>query len=198
MLHKGHYLVCGMPRSGKGQLMRKVAKDYRSAGIPVLYWTSKEAEKIGVERFVDRVFDDPNEFYTYAESVLPKTAAEGVGLILIIDEAADFQQTHPNELRKILNKWPAYGVECFVQVQRAKMVPPNVRNACDNVIAFKQRPDDARILAESYGDDLIHCGSESMPAGCFIQRSGIYGATVWGKSWEIKNGVFRSVADFAG
>ena len=188
MLHKGNYLVCGMPRSGKGQLMRGLADRYRRKGLPVLYWTSKEAERIGVQDIVSKVFTDPLEFFNYASRVKDVSPC-----IIMIDEGADFQQMNPNELRVILNQWPAYGVETYVQVQRAKMVPPNVRNACDNCISFKQRPDDAQILSDSYGDVFLHVGAEYMPQGCFISREGIYADPVFGKSWEIVNEQFRRV-----
>ena len=145
MLHKGNYLVCGMPRSGKGQLMRGLAERYRRAGLPVLYWSSKEAELIGVKKLVDYCDSDPDAFFAYSEKIVKgfwKGAGEsrkwidGQPCVIMIDEGADFQQSNPNELRVILNQWPAYGVEAYVQVQRAKMVPPNVRNACDNCISF--------------------------------------------------------------
>lgn len=188
MLHKGNYLVCGMPRSGKGMLMRGLAERYRKIGVPVLYWTPKEAELLGVKQMVNHVSMDALEFFQYADRVRNDRPC-----IIMIDEAADFQQSNPNELRQMLNQWPAYGVECFIQVQRAKMVPPNVRNSCDNCISFKQRPDDAQILADSYGDIFIETASESFGQGCFICREGIYEAPVRGKSWEMKGGVFRRV-----
>ena len=188
MLHKGNYLVCGMPRSGKGQLMRGLAQRYRAAGVPVLNWTSKETELLGVKPLVHYASMDIGSFVETADRVRNDRPC-----IIMIDEAADFQQTNPNELREMLNKWPAYGVEVFVQVQRAKMVPPNVRNACDNCISFKQRPDDAQILADSYGDEFIQTAPESMRQGCFILREGIYSAAQYGKSWEFENGIFRRV-----
>lgn len=188
MLHKGNYLVCGMPRSGKGMLMRGLAERYRKIGLPVLYWTSKEAELLGVRDMVHFVSMDANAFIEVADRVRKDRPC-----IIMIDEAADFQQTNPNELRAMLNQWPAYGVEVFVIVQRAKMVPPNVRNACDNCISFKQRPDDAQILADSYGDEFIRTATDEMTQGSFVCREGIYASAVYGKSWEVQNGVFRRV-----
>jgi hypothetical protein len=154
--------------------------------MAVLYWTSKEAELLGVKDIVDFVTMDPRQFFETADNVRNDRPC-----IVMIDEAADFQQNLPNELRVILNQWPAYGVETYVQVQRAKMVPPNIRNACDNCISFKQRPDDAQILADSYGDIFLEVAAETFPQGCFIAREGIYGEPVFGKSWEVQNGTFR-------
>ncbi len=169
-------------------LMRGLAERYRRKGVPVLYWTSKEAELLGVRNMVHFVSMDADAFFQFADRVRNDRPC-----IIMIDEAADFQQSNPNELRAMLNQWPAYGVETFVIVQRAKMVPPNVRNACDNCIAFKQRPDDAQILADSYGDEFLQTATESFGQGCFISKEGIYDKAVYGKSWEMKNGLFRRV-----
>jgi len=188
MLHKGNYLVCGMPRSGKGMLMRGLAERYKQIGVPVLYWTSKEAELLGVRDMVHYVSMDANAFFEFADRVRNDRPC-----IIMIDEAMDFQQSNPNELRQMLNQWPAYGVETFVIVQRARMVPPNVRNACNNCISFKQRPDDAQILADSYGDEFLQTATDAMGQGCFICREGIYAAPEFGKSWEVHGGVFRRV-----
>ncbi len=169
-------------------LMRGLAERYRAKGVPVLYWTPKEAELLGVKPLVNFVSMAALSFFEYADRVRNDRPC-----IIMIDEAADFQQSNPNELRVMLNQWPAYGVEVFVQVQRAKMVPPNVRNACDNCISFKQRPDDAQILADSYGDEFLQTASETMRQGCFIMREGVYDAAHYGKSWEMIGERFRRV-----
>ncbi|MBN2684391.1 MAG: ATP-binding protein [Pontiellaceae bacterium] len=184
-----HTLVAGMTRSGKGQLMRSIARKYKRAGIPVLYYTSKEVEAHDVRKFVDRVITDAQEFFSYAQKVIMRMPC-----IVMIDEAADFQQDLPNALREMLNKWAAYGCRIFVIVQRAKMVPPNIRNSCESCIAFKQFPDDAKFLSECYGKEFLQIALPIVQPGMYLYSANAYSPVVAGRSFYYKeNGEFVRV-----
>lgn len=185
-----HVLVAGMTRSGKGQLMRSVSAKYKRDGIPTLYYTSKEVEALDVVKHVDYVETDAETFFRYCENVIKVSPC-----VVVVDEAADFQQEKPNALREMLNKWGAYGCKIFVVVQRAKMVPPNIRNACESCVAFKQFPDDAKFLAECYGKEFEQVALPVVRPGYYLYSESAYTPTVAGRSfWIDANGKFNRAA----
>ncbi len=47
------------------------------------------------------------------------------------------------------------GVLVYFIAQRTRMVPPNARNQCTKVFAFRQQLTDAKTLAEEYHPDFI-------------------------------------------
>lgn len=175
-----HTLVCGMTRSGKGQLMRSIAEKFKKQGIPILYYTSKKVEAFDVEKYVDHVGMEAESFFDYAEKVIEQTPS-----IVIIDEAADFQKESPAALREMLNKWAAYGCRIFVVVQRGHMVLPNIRNACESCISFKQFPIDAKALADCYGQEFLQVALKVVEPGFYLYSESAYSETVAGRSFFI-------------
>ena len=119
-----------------------------------------------------------------------KRAAEsGIGgICAIVDEAMSFDR---NKLVEMMNQFAAYGVEMWLQVQRAKMVPPNIRFAAENCIAFRQKPDDADYLAEQYDSAFKDCST--IEKGVFLQKIGEFGEVRRGRSWAMINGKFQRV-----
>jgi DNA helicase HerA-like ATPase len=193
-LHDGHFLVCGLTRSGKGQLMRGMIERRRRAGVPVLYFTPKKAEEIEVRNMVDFCFHDPFAFFRELENCAlhrgdPWAAATYSGAVAIIDEATVFFKQARREMEEILNQFAAYGVEVFVVVQRAKQVEPNIRNACDNIICFRQRPDDAAYVADQYGEEFNDAAK--IPASYFLARQGAFGPLIRGRSFDDSRGFKR-------
>ncbi|MCF7847512.1 MAG: hypothetical protein K9M45_01580 [Kiritimatiellales bacterium] len=170
-------------------MMRSIAESYKKQGVPTLYFTSKEVEALDVKKHVDFVETNAESFFQTSEKIVRQTPC-----ILMIDEAADFQQELPNALREMLNKWGVYGCRIFVVVQRAKMVPPNIRNSCESCIAFKQFPDDAKFLAESYGTEFLQISLPVVKPGYFLYRESAYAPVVAGRSFYFDaNGNFIRV-----
>lgn len=189
-LHGGHYLVCGVTRSGKGQFLRGVIERYRKAGVSVLFYTPKLVEFVEVEPMVSKATMDAHEFYL----LLKKAAESGKhpnGIVAIIDEATVFFKQARNEMEEIVNQFAAYGVEVYVVVQRAKQVEPNIRNACDNIVCFRQRPDDAAYVADQYGDEFNRAAS--IGHSHFLARQGAFGELIEGRSYDDSNGKFERV-----
>ena len=132
MLHKGHFLVCGVTRSGKGMLMRRIAQEYRRRGVKVFLYTPRKDEYIDFDGLADFRTQSADRFFEETK----RAAESGIGgICAIVDEAMSFDR---NKLVEMMNQFAAYGVEMWLQVQRAKMVPPNIRFAAENCIAFRQ------------------------------------------------------------
>ena len=188
-LHKGHFLISGVTRSGKGQFLRGVIDGYRKKGFPVLFYSSKKAEIMDVGDMVDYSTTDAMEYF----DTLKKAAESGkyAGIIAVMDEATDFFESARPQMREIMNSFAAYGVEVFIAVQRAKMVPPNIRNACENIVCFRQRPDDAAYVAEQYGQEFTEA-ADLMPS-YFLARQGGFGEVVRGRSYDDSKGKFQRV-----
>lgn len=188
MQHKGNGLVAGKTRSGKGQFMRGLVKACRAEGAKAIHYTNKLIEHDGVKSLYDFATMDAAEFYTRLKAEAFK--CEGP-ILAVIDEAMTFHKSNPNEFVEILNQFAAYGVEVWLQVQRAKMVPPNIREAVENCVCFVQtHPDSAKVLAESFDMEFMDvCG---LPKGEFIAKFGM-AQCVRGRSWNVVGGVFKGV-----
>lgn len=188
--HKGNFIIPGVPRSGKGQFVRGLADRYRAAGLPVLFYTSKKAEYVEVKDLVDYATMDAEAFHAKLKEAAESGRFQN-GIIAIMDEAVQFFNANKKEMVEIMNEFPAYGVETYVVVQRAKMVPPNIRNACENIVCFRQKPDDAAYLAEQYGNEFLE--SANLLPSYFIGRVGGFGDVTRGRSYDDSNGSFQRV-----
>ncbi len=188
MQHKGSGLVAGKTRSGKGQFVRGLVKACRANGAKAIHYTPKQIEHDGVKHLYNFATMDAQEFYDRLK--LEAHKREGA-IIAVVDEAMTFQQSNPSEFAEILNQFAAYGVEVWLQVQRAKMVPPNIREAVENCVCFTQtHPDSAKVLAEMFHVDFMDV--VNLPKGEFIAKFGM-GAVQRGRSWNLIEGVFEGV-----
>ena len=62
------------------------------------------------------------------------------------------------------------GIAFTVIAQRTRMVPPNARNQCAHVFAFRQQKDDADTLAQEYADGMRACAT--LEPGHFLASNG--------------------------
>jgi hypothetical protein len=180
MQHKGHFLVLGITGTGKGALVSSVAERYRARRTPVFLLTPKN----------DEYQNFPADFKTRSDKRLLE-AVESFngkrGVMVVIDEAWSWKWK--GLLEAIPNSGRSKGLEMWVQGQRALQMPPTVRNNCDNVFAFKQRPKDADWIVENYGHEFA--GVDRLAAGEYIFKAGMADAVRGRSFWFDENGIFR-------
>ena len=75
---------------------------------------------------------------------------------MFIDEARSLWDYDADRANALVYQGRHRGLLFFILAQRAKMIPPNARNQCSKVIAFRQSDDDAKLLS-SFNDALIKC-----------------------------------------
>jgi hypothetical protein len=75
--------------------------------------------------------------------------------VVIIDEARVVFEEDKALAEKWLYQYRHRGYKIYLLSQRAKMIPPNARNNCPVIYSFKQKREDAVILAQEYGEELL-------------------------------------------
>ena len=87
-----------------------------------------------------------------------------------IDEAKVLWDANKKCADKILYQYRHKGMLITLIAQRTRMVPPNGRNQCDKIYAFRQQSDDAKILADEYHPSMIE--ATSLPKITFLATNG--------------------------
>lgn len=137
-----HNLVVGITFSGKTILCKEVAKENSEKDIIVF-----DPIKSGGWPKHARCYSTIEAF----SSALDKYKSA----LVFIDEAKTIFNEDKTLAEKWLTQYRHKGYLFFLIAQRAKMIPPNARNQCTQIYAFKQKPEDAKILADEYGDELF-------------------------------------------
>lgn len=140
-----HVLITGITYSGKSNLAKRFAKMAKDSGVNVIVYdpTKSSGWPDGINKysspklFLDAVKDFKNGF-------------------IFLDEAKTLFDYDTREAEKLLYKKRHDGVLTYVIAQRARMIPPNARNMCSVLFAFKQHRKDVDILTEEYGDTLLN------------------------------------------
>lgn len=135
-----HNLIVGASYSGKTNLAKRFAADAANAGQNVLVYDPlkstgwpKSARKIS----------DPEIFF---EAVAVAKSAH-----VFIDEAKSLWNYDTHRSDQILYQRRHQGLLVYLIGQRAEgMIPPNARNQCSKLFAFKQSKKDAETLALEY------------------------------------------------
>lgn len=155
-----HVLIVGSSGSGKTNLAKRFAADAISRGDAVLVydpimsgdWPS-EASK----------YTTPRRFFAAIEH----TESAHV----FIDEAKTLWNHDTKKADALLYQKRHKGLLFYVIGQRAEgMIPPNARNQCSRVFAFKQSHKDSETLALEYGAALRDC--VSLAPGAFVFSDG--------------------------
>ena len=142
-----HIIIVGATFSGKSKLAKMIAKQKAQAGHKVMVFdplkTSGWPESA-------KLYAKPSAFvaaYWEAENVY-----------VFIDEAKVLFDKEPHEAERIAYQGRHGGRLNFFIGQRAmSMIPPNARNQCPRVYAFKQSVTDSDTLAKEYDERLNEC-----------------------------------------
>lgn len=136
-----HNLVVGISNSGKTQLCKLVANSNPNLDVIVF-----DPLKSGGWGNKAKCFSTIEAFGKYLEM--------NQKAIVFIDEAKIVFDEDKKLAEKWLYQFRHKGYLIYLIAQRAKMIPPNARNQCSSVYAFKQKPEDAKLLADEYGDEF--------------------------------------------
>lgn len=142
-----HNLIVGRSYSGKSQLMKAIIRDNLIGKAPVVVFDPVRTEwPKGCMCYAN---------FTAFKNVLKRTK----GAFIVIDEAKTAIDEDPKEFEKWLYQNRHKGQLIFILAQRAKMVPPNARNQCSKVFAFRQTREDAKALVEDFGESMWFCAT---------------------------------------
>lgn len=150
-----HWLVTGMSRCGKSTLMKKtIIPAHRRAGrwvavldpvLPGVVGPAKARELWGC----DWITADPFAFVAAAK--------RSMRCVWIVDEFRLFATNYPalKELEWLYFAAGNWGHLCYAMAQRLMMIPPNVREQCDNAAIFTQPIQGLEPLAMQFNQPAI-------------------------------------------
>lgn len=120
----------------------------------------------------DRVTDNPDAFWHLVK--------HSRSCAIFVDEAGKWKKNYLHILEEIATTGRHYGHNVHFIAQRAQMIPPTVRNQCENLFLFKQALDDARALAADFvADELLD--AKTLKKGEFFAKIGVDGEVSRGK-----------------
>ncbi len=137
-----HNLVVGISNSGKTNLCKVIARSNPDKEIVV--FDPLKSGGWGTAK----CFSTIEAFSNYLDS--------HNSAIVFIDEAKLVFDEDKKLGEKWLYQYRHKGYLIYLIAQRAKMIPPNARNMCSSVFAFKQKPEDCKLLAEEYGEEFLN------------------------------------------
>lgn len=153
-----HVLIVGISSSGKTLLAKSIAKSLIGKGQVIVFDPLKSGG-----------WPDGAKCYSTLEAFKVVVSRETNAYIFIDESKVVF-----DEDTKLAQKWLYQnrhkGQLIFLIAQRAKMVPPNARNQCSKVYAFKQSLEDAKELVGDYGAEMIN--TAKLPKCNFIFSDG--------------------------
>lgn len=152
-----------MTESGKTTLARKIAKQYRAKGIPVLVldpYLSKKWE-------ADFITDDPVKFLAVVKN--SRSCA------VFVDECGHWvEEGHEPILKWLATNARHYGHNVHFITQRATQVSPTVRDQCRNVFLFVQSFEDCKLVARDKAAPEFLKGAE-LVEGEYLGKIGLSG-----------------------
>lgn len=143
-----HILVVGNSGTGKTNMCKAIASGMENDQKAIIVfdplassgWPTRAEKFESVDKFFDRMNTAQNAF-------------------VFVDEAKTLWDANPKEADKLVYRRRHQGLLVFLIAQRTRMVPPNARNQCSRVFAFRQQRDDADTLAQEYTEDLYECSN---------------------------------------
>lgn len=102
---------------------------------------------------------------------------------MFIDEAKTLWDFDSDRADKLVYAGRHRGLLLFLIAQRTRMVPPNSRNQCSRVFAFRQQLADAQTLADEYHQAML--ATCELPPVHFI---GTNGFMAWEGSLDFAQG----------
>lgn len=141
-----HNLIVGNSLSGKSWLAKHFAQKFASQGQAVAVFDPLKGEGWPVSAVK---FADPSLF---VEEIFNLKSH-----YVFIDEAKLLFEAEPQMGEKLAYQGRHWGHMVYFIAQRTAMIPPNARNQCSRVFAFKQQKKDADTLAQEYTPDMHGC-----------------------------------------
>jgi hypothetical protein len=155
-----HNLIVGCSYSGKSNLAKRFAANAELNGEGVLVFDPLKSTGWPSSA---KLYHTPDAFLNAVESA---TKAH-----VFIDEAKTLWDFDTKRADRILYQLRHKGLLVYVIGQRAEgMIPPNARNQCSKIFAFRQAKKDSFTLAEEYGEGLRHC--LNVPKNTFVYSDG--------------------------
>lgn len=151
-----HNLIVGITYTGKSNLVKSIVNN---TDKDVIVYDPLSSSGWGDKAIK---FESIDKFFKYLETA--KNA------YVVVDEGKTLWDNNPKEADKLLYRRRHQGLLVFVIAQRTMMIPPNARNMCSKVFAFKQRKNDCDILCEEYGEEFKNC--LNLELGEFIATDG--------------------------
>jgi len=138
-----HTLIVGNSGTGKTNLVKSIVNN--SDKDVIVY------DPLSSAGWCDKAikFSSASKFFNYLDSAQ--------NAYVVIDEGKTLWDENPKEADKLLYRRRHQGLLVFAIAQRTRMIPPNARNQCSKVFAFKQQKDDAMTLGEEYDPALYDC-----------------------------------------
>lgn len=164
-----HVLTVGNSFTGKSWLNKRIATEQAARGDNIIVFdplSSGGWPESAVK------FSSPEKFIAHVK--------KAQSAHVFIDEAKvlwDSGAKLAKEADKTLYNRRHQGLLVYLIAQRTMMVPPNARNQCSRVFAFRQTKTDADILAAEFNEVLQNV--RQMPDGEFIAVRGL--AHAYGK-----------------
>lgn len=158
-----HNLIVGASYSGKSNLAKRFAENAKLSGANVVVYDPllSSGWPDGAKKF-----STPGAFLDHIDT------AESAHVF--IDEAKTLWNHDVKRSDAVLYQKRHQGLLVYVIGQRAEgMIPPNARNQCSKVFAFRQSKKDAETLAHEYGDILLGC--TTLNKNMFIFADGFSG-----------------------
>lgn len=135
-----HVLIVGNTMSGKSELAKSIA--HNAPGKVIVYDPLKSSGwPPGALKYAN-----PQLFFMALQK--EKSA------YVFIDEARTLWDYDINAADKLVYTGRHSGFKLFLIAQRTRMIPPNARNQCATVYAFKQQAYDAEMLVGDYSECL--------------------------------------------
>lgn len=135
-----HNLIVGMPQSGKSALAKWMANNNTKAGHKVVVF--------------DPIKDSgwPKSAYVYhTPALFLREIWVHKNCYVYMDECKMLFDEDKREAEKLAYMGRHGGRSLsFIGTRAWGMIPPNARNMCSKVFAFKQQFQDAKILADNY------------------------------------------------
>lgn len=156
-----HNLIVGNSYSGKSNLAKYFAKQAVLKGESVIVYDPLKST--GWPETA-RKYADPEKFLQDMDTF--------INAHVFVDEAKTLWDHDWPRSDKLLYQKRHDGILVYVIAQRTKMVPPNARNQCSKLFAFKQQTEDAKILAAEYDEALI--AARALSKGEFLVSNGFH------------------------
>jgi hypothetical protein len=142
-----HVLIVGSSGSGKTNLAKRFAADAVTRGEAVIVYDPMMSAgwPEGAEKYTT-----PRRFF---QRMMQAQSAH-----VFIDEAKTLWNHDTKRADALLYQKRHQGLLFYVIGQRAEgMIPPNARNQCSRVFAFRQSHKDSETLALEYSEELRGC-----------------------------------------
>lgn len=136
-----HTLVVGITGYGKTSKVREWCKFFKTER-KVLFLSPQLADHEKIRGIAHGITADLDTFKHWYHQYY--------NCVCIIDEAGTYQDQDPAFIESIATMGRHRGHIGFFIVQRAKMVCPNIRSNCSNLIMATSKPHDCKLLMEDF------------------------------------------------